>query len=98
MTMADLNKKVDDLSEKLSDFHAEYVEFRDAANEMIQYNRCEDRVLMDALIELGEARMFRKEALKRLDGIRVAMTWLSGLVAATLVIYGGWEAVLRVLG
>jgi len=79
-------------------FMADMREWRSGAEAMITANRCTDAALQAALIELGENRIFRNDAIKRLDGIRVFLTHMAGAAAAVGGLYGVWVGASALLG
>jgi hypothetical protein len=77
---------------------ADLAKWRKAADTMIQLNRCNDRVLQAANIELAEARVFRNEAIKRLFKIRAFLNGLVIVAGSIFAIYGALAGAVALFG
>lgn len=79
-----LKSEVEAIDRKIDAFIADISEWRKVADELIEQNRCTDRALQGALIQMGEDRLFRMELAKHISRWRQRLNVLSAAVLGAL--------------
>lgn len=82
--IAALRSEISKVTADLHLFREEAKEWMDSADALIERNRCLDVSLQDAIIKMGEDKLFRIELAKRTSQWRQRLNTISGAVLGFL--------------
>jgi hypothetical protein len=91
----DLIDRLDRFQADFEAWRSEMTEWREAADALIERNRCLDIPLQTALIELAEQRQQRQRAAELLEKRRAAVTRWALTIAAIVAVMGMLWAVFQ---